>query len=208
MMNSAIRRALLGAAGITLTATLSACAMPSDMDTGSSSPPPGATSELDTSVEPNAADVMFVGMMIPHHEEAVEMADMLLDKDGVDAEVVELATAIRAAQQPEIELMQSWLEAWDSTPAEGMGGMDHSDDSPMGSVMGMPAEDMRALEEASGPEASELFLELMIVHHEGAIVMAQEALDEGRHPDVLALAQQIADDQAAEIDLMRSLLAS
>jgi uncharacterized protein (DUF305 family) len=92
-------------------------------------------------------------------------------------------------------------------PAEGMGGMDHGD-SGMGSMMGMSEEDMQALEEAPGPEAGDLFLELMIVHHEGAIVMAQDVLDDGRHPDVLDLATQIISDQAAEIELMRSMLDS
>lgn len=203
-----MRRALAGALTVAVAATLTACAMPSDMDMGSGSSDPAASSAPDASVEPNNADVMFVGMMIPHHEEAVEMADMLLEKDGVDSEVVELAEAIKAAQVPEIELMQSWLDAWDSMPAEGMGGMDHGGDSGMGSMMGMSEEDMQALEEAPGPEAGDLFLELMIVHHEGAIVMAQDVLDDGRHPDVLDLATQIMSDQAAEIELMRSMLDS
>ncbi len=208
MTTNAMRRALAGALTLAVAATLTACAMPSDMDMGSGNSDPAASSAPDASVEPNNADVMFVGMMIPHHEEAVEMADMLLEKDGVDSEVVELAEAIKAAQVPEIELMQSWLDAWDSMPAEGMGGMDHGGDSGMGSMMGMSEEDMQALEEAPGPEAGDLFLELMIVHHEGAIVMAQDVLDDGRHPDVLDLATQIISDQAAEIELMRSMLDS
>lgn len=207
MTTNAMRRALAGPLSLAVAATLTACAMPSDMDMDSGSSDQSLTSTPDPSVEPNDADVMFVGMMIPHHEEAVEMADMLLDKDNVDPEVVELATAIKAAQEPEIELMKSWLEAWDSMPAEGMGGMDHGGHSGMGS-MGMSEEDMQALEDASGAEAGDLFLEQMIVHHEGAIVMAQDVIDEGSHPDVLELATQIISDQANEIELMRSMLES
>ena len=207
MTTNAMRRALAGALTLAVAATLTACAMPSDMDMSAGNSDRTASSAPDASVEPNNADVMFVGMMIPHHEEAVEMADMLLEKDGVESEVNELAEAIKAAQEPEIELMESWLEEWDSMPAEGLGGMDHGD-SGMGSMMGMSEEDMQALEEAPGPEAGDLFLELMIVHHEGAIVMAQDVLDDGRHPDVLDLATQIISDQAAEIELMRSMLDS
>ena len=71
----------------------------------------------------------------------------------------------------------------------------------------MSADDMAALDAAEGAEAARLFLEQMITHHEGAIEMAQVELSEGRHPDVIALAQTIADAQTAEIALMRDLLA-
>lgn len=194
------RAATTGAFSAILALTLAACAAPV---TGSA--PQQAPTE--TAAEPNAADVMFVGLMIPHHEEAVEMSDILLAKEGVDDEVVELAEAIKAAQGPEIEQMQAWLDEWESMPAEGMGGMDHGDEGGMGG-QGMSDEDMDALADASGAEANDLFLELMIEHHEGAIEMAQDELDEGQHPDVLELARAIVDSQSAEIELMREMLAS
>lgn len=204
-MNHRITRAATtGAISAILALTLAACAAPgaeSDVETD-----PDAT-QTETAVEPNAADVMFVGLMIPHHEEAIEMSDMLLAKQGVDPEVVELAETIKAAQGPEIELMQAWLDEWQSLPADGMGGMDHGDEASMGG-MGMSDDDMDALADASGAEASELFLELMIEHHEGAVEMAQDVLDDGSHPEVLELARGIIDSQSAEIALMREMLAS
>lgn len=191
------RAATAGAFSAILALTLAACAVPTTESAPEQSP-------AEIAVEPNAFDVMFVGMMIPHHEEAVEMSDLLLAKDGVEAEVVELAEAIKAAQEPEIEQMQAWLDEWDSIPAEGMEGMDHGAEG--GAVMSDA--EMDALADTSGPAAGDLFLELMIVHHEGAIEMAQDELDEGQHPDVLELARAIVDSQSAEVELMREMLAS
>ena len=160
--------------------------------------PPSASSSL-VEAEFNASDSMFAMMMIPHHQQAVEMSDMVLAKSGVDQRVRELAQQIKDAQAPEIELMQSWLEDWGMPHAGGMDGMD------MGDGM-MSDDDMAALEAAEGAEAARLFLEQMITHHEGAIEMAQAEMSQGRHPDVIALAQTIADAQTAEIALMRALL--
>lgn len=198
------RAATAGAFSAILALTLAACAVPTTESAPEQSP---SENTAETAVEPNAFDVMFVGMMIPHHEEAVEMSDLLLAKEGVEAEVVELAEAIKAAQEPEIEQMQAWLDEWDSIPAEGMEGMEGMDHGAEGGAVMSDAE-MDALADASGPAAGDLFLELMIVHHEGAIEMAQDELDEGQHPDVLELARAIVDSQSAEIELMREMLAS
>lgn len=150
----------------------------------------------------NDADVMFAMNMIVHHEQAIEMADILLDKDGVDERVINLALDIKAAQAPEIETMNGWLEAWgqptDSTGMEGMEGMDQGGT--------MSSDDMAALEAASGAEASRLFLEQMTVHHEGAIAMAQDEIDAGENPDAVALAGEIVDAQTLEIATMQEIL--
>ena len=152
----------------------------------------------------NMADGMFVQMMIPHHEGAIEMSDVLLSKTGVDPEVVALAEQIKAAQGPEIEQMKAWLDDWGMPQMDdGMDGMDG-----MGGMDGMSDEDMQALEDASGAEAGDLFLEQMIVHHAGAIDMAEEVLDDGQHPEVRELAENIIASQAAEIEQMRSMLDS
>lgn len=164
------------------------------------------TTEPPESSGANMADVMFVQMMIPHHEGAIDMSDILLAKSGVDPEVVELAEQIKAAQGPEIEQMKQWLDDW-GMPAmsDSMDGMDHGS---MDGMAGMTEEDMQALEDASGPEAGDLFLEQMIVHHEGAIEMAEDVLDDGEHPGVRELAENIIASQTAEIELMRSMLDS
>ena len=72
----------------------------------------GMMSPTSPSAQVNAADEMFVMMMIPHHEQAVEMSDTILGKDGIDDQVQALAQQIKDAQAPEIELMQSWLTSW------------------------------------------------------------------------------------------------
>lgn len=147
----------------------------------------------------NDADVDFSIAMLMHHEQAIEMSDMLLAKDGVDPQVVALAEKIKAAQGPEIDMMKTWLESWDvATDMTGMEGMNH------GGMM--PEQDMDTLAKASGADASSLFLEQMIVHHEGAITMAQTHLRNGENPDVVALADKIVTDQQTEIVTMKTLL--
>ena len=185
--SSGIRALATGAAALIALLGLAACSTPTGPDEDS-----GA----------NMADVMFVQMMIPHHEGAIEMSDLLLSKSGIDPEVVELAEQIKAAQGPEIEQMEAWLDDWGVPGMKSIDGMDH------GGMDGMTDEDMRALEDASGPEAEELFLRQMIVHHEGAIDMAEDLIDDGEHPGVRELAESIIVSQAAEIEQMRSMLDS
>jgi uncharacterized protein (DUF305 family) len=158
-----------------------------------------------SAADADMADRMFVMMMIPHHEQAIEMSDFILDDPDIDDRVRDLAQRIKDAQAPEITLMQSWLEDW------GMGGMPHTDDMPgMGGGMGdgmLSQEELEALGEASGPTAARLFLEQMIAHHEGAIDMAEQELENGTDPDVLELARTIVATQTEEITLMREILA-
>jgi len=156
------------------------------------------------SAEFNSADETFAMEMIAHHEQAIEMSDMLLAKEGVDARVVELAEAIKAAQDPEIDQMLGFLDAWGLEMPEDMNGMEGMDHSGGGM---MSDDDMAALGQASGPEASSLFLEQMIQHHQGAIDMAQQQIENGQNPQALELAQKIVDDQTAEIAEMQDLLA-
>ncbi len=155
----------------------------------------------------NEADVMFAQSMIPHHAQAIEMSDVVLAKDGVDPQVRKLAENIKAAQAPEIETMRSWLQAWGEDLPDASGGMDHSAHG--GGMPGMMSpEDMKALEEASDADASRVFLEQMIKHHEGAIAMARTEIAEGENSAAKALAQQIVQDQQAEIAQIRQLLGS
>lgn len=129
-----------------------------------------ATTEADgeISADYNDADIMFAQMMIPHHQQAVEMSEMLLAKEGIPAQVVEFAQEVIDAQGPEIDRMNAMLEAWGQQPVtdsggmgtmDEMGGMDHGE---MGGMSGMMSqEDMTALEEAQGTEAARLYLEQM-----------------------------------------------
>jgi uncharacterized protein (DUF305 family) len=153
----------------------------------------------------NGADVTFAQAMIPHHEQAVEMATMAQER-AASTEVKQLADKIAAAQGPEIDTMTSWLEDWgQDAPSDSMGGMDHS-----GSDMpGMMSDtDMESLGAATGAEFDQMFLEMMVEHHTGAIEMATTEQQDGENPDAIALATKIEADQTAEIAQMRDLLGS
>ena len=153
----------------------------------------------------NTADVMFAQMMVPHHVQAVEMSDVILTKDGIDPRVITLAQEIKAAQQPEIDALNGMLETW-GIPAAPMDSMDMGHGGHMDGMM--TEEDMAALDATTGTEASRLFLEQMIVHHEGAIEMAQMEVASGINPDAVAMAQTIIDAQNVEIETMREILQS
>lgn len=148
------------------------------------------------------ADVAFAQEMIPHHEQAIEMADIALDPlRGAGLEVKALAEAIKAGQDPEIALMKGWLDAW-SQPE--MGEMEGHDMSSMQGMMSVA--DMEALERASGAAFDTKWLEMMIKHHEGAVSMAKKVQSGGQYADVRALAEQVIAAQTNEIAEMRELL--
>ncbi|GGO61589.1 MAG: DUF305 domain-containing protein [Microbacterium sp. 69-10] len=197
-----IRTITLFATALAASLLLAGCSTAADDTTGGADHSSHSTSTPDasTSSEANAADEMFAAMMIPHHEQAVEMADMILDKDGIDPRVTDLAQQIKDAQAPEIETMTGWLDDWGATSGDGMAGHDMGEDGMMDD------EAMTALDDATGDEAARLFLEGMIVHHEGAIDMAETELADGQNPDALDLAQQVIDSQSAEITAMNDIL--
>ena len=140
----------------------------------------GDDSTSGQSADTNNADLAFTMMMIPHHEGAIEMSDVLLSKSGVEPEVAELAEQIKGAQGPEIEQMTTWLDDWDQAVPDPDAMMDDNMDHSGGMMMsGMMSEaDMASLGNATGTDFDRMFLEMMILHHEGAIEMAEEELAE------------------------------
>ena len=140
--------------------------------------------------------------MIPHHEQAIEMAQMAQER-AEDPRVLDLAGRIEAAQQPEIETLTGWLEDW-GVEDDGMGGMDHGGMDHGGGMMSEG--DMVALMDASGGAFDRLFLEMMIEHHTGAVGMAGTETADGQNADAIAMAETIRDAQNAEIDEMEQLL--
>lgn len=188
------RKFVMAAAAFAAAITLSACS------TGGSSDTPAPASSASAEATFNDADVIFAQMMIPHHEQAVEMSDMLLAKDGIAEQVRSLATQIKDAQQPEIDQLNEWLDAWGAD--DSMGGMDHGMDGMMSE------DDMKTLEDASGDDASKLFLEQMVVHHEGAVEMAETEINDGVNPDAIEMAETIVSTQSEEINVMHNLLGS
>lgn len=188
-MNNA-RVTFLTVAAVVTALALSACA-------GGSPATPAASSSAPAAATFNSDDVMFAQLMIPHHEQAVQMSEDVLAKNGVDPAVIALATQIKDAQAPEITIMNGWLSDWNAAK-NGMAGMKDGMMSP---------DDMKALQDASGADAQALYLTQMIMHHEGAIAMAQAELRDGKNADALALADGIVRSQGSEIAQMKNLLA-
>jgi uncharacterized protein (DUF305 family) len=158
----------------------------------------------------NDADVDFAGDMIQHHAQALSMVDLTMGRD-LSPEVTDLAENIRAAQAPEIETMVDWLEEWDRPVPETS--RDHANahdgdgggmDTDMPGMMS--AEQMAALEDASDEEFEQLWLTMMVEHHQGAVAMAEQVLEDGEHQQTAALAEDIVEAQRAEIDQMQELL--
>ena len=163
---------------------------------GAEDTPATAPENGQQTAEFNQADVHFAQMMVPHHEQAVEMADLADTRAG--EEVLMLAEEIRDAQGPEIEQMEALLDGWD---AEVEHGMDH------GEMDGMLTEDqMGELETTEGDAFDALFLEFMVLHHEGAVDMSETQLEEGVNPEAGDLAEEIIDAQEREIEEMNRLL--
>ena len=176
--------------------TLSACGTGSSSDTTISSTTP-VTAEF------NGADVMFAQMMIPHHEQAIEMSDMALDPNtGASESIIALATQIKNAQDPEIAQMTSLLQTWGKALTADHSGMDHS--SMMSGMLS--TEEMAKLGALTGTAFDTAWAKGMIAHHEGAVEMAQDVHADGSNKEVRTLAQAIVSTQTAEIATLRALL--
>jgi uncharacterized protein (DUF305 family) len=154
----------------------------------------------------NQTDVDFVSGMVPHHEQAVEMADIISDKEP-SPQVAALAEQIKAAQQPEIEQLNTMLETFGEDAGSGGHGGSHGggSDTPEHGGM-MSEEDMQTFKDASGTEAERIFLESMIAHHKGAVEASETEIADGQHQPAIDLAKQIREDQLTEIAEMEQLL--
>lgn len=188
------RRAVAGCA-VAVALAVSGCG---SSDSSSTS----VDSAAEASSDFNDDDVMFAQMMIPHHEQAIEMSDIALDPAVGASEIVrDLATRIKGAQDPEIAQMTALLSQW-GQPLAMDESMDHS--SMMSGMLSL--EDLASLSQTRGTDFDRAWVEAMIAHHEGAIDMAEDVLDSGVNGDIRALAEAIMSGQQAEIDEMKELL--
>ena len=181
----------------------SSTAAPSSPASSSAAP---SVAKTPASGPQNDADVMFAQMMIPHHQQAVGMSDLMLAKADADPRVLTLARQIKDAQAPEITQMTGWLEGWGFKVMPMDNDMDHSGMSGNGMDGMMSDKDVKELEAASGADASRMFLEGMVKHHEGAVEMAQTEISKGENPDAIKLAEAIVASQQQEITVMKDLL--
>ena len=178
----------------------------------SAAAPSGAPPATAVSAQHNDADVEFAQMMIPHHQQAIAMAEIAVDR-AQRAEVTSLAEQIRTAQGPEITQLTGFLTAWGASVPTTTGVSAGMNDSGMTGMNGptmpgmMTGTQMNELRNASGAAFDTMFLQMMIEHHRGAVTDAQQEVDNGSNPEATQLATKIVADQTAEIGRMQQLLA-
>lgn len=143
----------------------------------------------------SGTDIMFAQMMIPHHQQAVDMST-LAETHTTNPEILALAKQIKDAQAPEIKQMTDWIESSGA-------GMDMGHDMGMGGML--TEEQMAALENARGAAFDKLYLEGMIGHHQGALQMAK-MIENSDNAEAKQLAANIMKSQSAEIDKMKQML--
>jgi uncharacterized protein (DUF305 family) len=183
---------------VVVLAPLAACG-----STKTSTVTPGGSAVVGKPGAFNDADVAFAQGMIPHHEQAIEMADIALDPTvGAGVKITALAKAIKGAQDPEIKTMKAWLTGWGKDASGAMAGMDHSGHSMPGM---MSADDMTKLGKAKGAEFDAMWATMMIAHHQGAIEQANTEIKSGSSAEAKALATAIVRAQQAEVDTMKPL---
>jgi len=189
---------VIGAGACAALVTITACSSPGSKSATSSTS--SAVPSAPAAGVHNQADVTFAQSGIPHHEQAIPMSDTILGKQGIDSRVVQLATQFKADQGPELHQMHSWLSQWGQptltmSPGMAMPGM-------------LPDQDISALQNAQGVDATKKFLTEMIECHEGTIAMAEDEIKDGQYPPAVALAHQISTREQQENTTMQGILDS
>ena len=173
--------------------------MPSNMPMKDDSNMPGMS---DMKSSPNAAsapyDLQFIDTMTMHHQGAIDMAKMALEKSQ-NADLKKFAQKIIDDQNKEIAQMKEWRGKWFKDKPEAMN-MEMS--GMKDSMKMMMGEDMKKMQAASGKECDLMFLDMMTPHHQGAITMAKEALTKTEKPEIKTLSNNIIKAQEAEIKQM------
>jgi uncharacterized protein (DUF305 family) len=151
----------------------------------------------------NADDHAFATNMIPHHEQAIELAALAPER-STDQELIALADKISAEQQPEINALRVFLVQWNENPEDNRS---HGGGGGHGAMEGMVDDaTMARLQSLQGAEFDTLWLQSMISHHQGAIEMAKAEVANGQNDDIKRMAQTMIDTQQAEINQMNQML--
>ncbi|RSM77557.1 DUF305 domain-containing protein [Amycolatopsis sp. WAC 01375] len=154
--------------------------------------------------QPNEADVEYMTMMIPHHQQAKVMTDLVPGKTA-NEQIRAIAGRISVAQDGEIAMMKTWL-ADRGKPVPGAGHGDHGGGHDHALMPGMATEAQLAdLRAANGVAFEKLFLDLMIAHHQGALTMAETQLGKGVEIKAQEMAQEVVTGQTAEIERMKNM---
>jgi uncharacterized protein (DUF305 family) len=201
-MTSTRTQVLAVVAAFAATLAVSSCGTAAREDPREDQGLPASATSAEQVAAHNADDVMFAQMMIPHHQQAVELAAMVPDR-STNPDVIALAAKIAGEQQPEINTMKALLLQWDVDPDE----MSHESGHAGMAMAGMVDDaTMVKLDNLKGTDFDTLWLQSMISHHEGAIAMAKTEIADGKSADMKTLAGSIVTAQQAEIDQMKQML--
>ncbi|MEO7421402.1 MAG: DUF305 domain-containing protein [Ornithinibacter sp.] len=196
MSRTIVGRLTAAGAGLALVLVVAGCG-----STDTATPASDSTASMMSSSAADPGDVQFAQQMIPHHEQAVEMARLALDdRAGASPEVKSLAQQISTAQEPEIATMSGWMSQWGASTD--MGGMDDGMDGMMSD------QEMGDLSTATGADFDRLWLTMMIQHHEGAVSMADAVLGTTHDARVSELARAVVQGQKTEIATMQGMLSA
>jgi uncharacterized protein (DUF305 family) len=182
--------------GMRITALLSALVTAAVVSScGESSPTPDTQAP-----KHNAADVTFAQKMIPHHQQALDMAAMVPSRT-TNRELIVMAKHIALDQQAQIDTLQGLLQQWGEPAAP-----DHTEHDGMGMDGMVDAGTMDRLPTLTGTAFDELWLRSMIIHHQGAVTMAEPEIAQGENPTAVKMAKVIVDWQQLEIGRMHAML--
>ena len=143
-------------------------------------------------------DMAFIDAMVPHHREAIEMAEAARSEGLAERELEQIASDVIASQQQEIDQMLDWREDWFGSRTLG---------PILPEVLGLPESELGmghgSIEDLlNAHDVDAAFASMMTPHHEGAVAMAEEAAERGEHEEIRDLAADIIEAQEAEIEMM------
>jgi uncharacterized protein (DUF305 family) len=189
--NSAFKRVIAGLAVVIMAMALAGCSNDSNMGMDHEGHSSEASGDL------SGDDVMFLQMMIPHHQQAIDMSDLALTK-STDSELLALAKDIRDEQAAEIVKMKAWLDK---------AGADLDPGHSMGDSMGgmLSDSELKALESATGKSFDLLWLKGMTGHHDGAIDMAT-MIEDADNDEIKSFGQAIVTSQSAQNKQMAAMI--
>ncbi|MEU1906013.1 DUF305 domain-containing protein [Streptomyces hygroscopicus] len=201
---SVSRRAAVAAATVVTALVLAACGAGSSAADAPTATPTTSAPRSAPAGRYNRADVAFAQRMIPHHRQAIAMADLARERAS-SPKVKAFARKVHKEQQPEIRTMTTWLKAWGEQVPRGIEGAGHNPSATPGM---MSTHQMHRLKGALGSAFDTMFLTMMIKHHQGTVDMAKSEQRHGPYGPAKALAADIVTTQTAEIAQMRTMLST
>lgn len=199
---AAVKRANAAAVLIAAALVTGACGTAPDQQTVTQSV--AAEAVIEAEGAHNATDVMYLQMMVAHHEQGLEMVELAADR-AERSDVRILAEAVAATQADEAKMMKSWLTKWSEPTTVDHAPSAHADHG------GLPAtgeQELKALRKAKGAKFETTFLNLFVAHQHNAVEMAQLETDKGTNAETKALAARIKASRTDQIQQMLQMMNS